>query len=62
MSRGDWISWAVFAFIGFNLAWLGLVEKYVSQWVGAIIGLLISLAVFKYGPRQEEEEEEEDKE
>lgn len=57
MSNGNWIFWAIMVFIGFNLIWLGLVERFVPQWVGAIIGLFISLAIVKYGPREKEEEE-----
>jgi hypothetical protein len=54
---GNWLFWGIMAFIGFNLIWLGLVERFIPQWVGAIIGFLILLAVFKYGPREKDEEE-----
>lgn len=57
MSKGNWIFWASMVFIGFNLIWLGLVERFVPQWVGTIIGLFIFLAIVKYGPREKEEEE-----
>lgn len=56
MSMGNWLFWSILFFIGFNLLWLGLVESFVPQWAGAIIALLISLALFKYGPREKEEE------
>jgi Flp pilus assembly protein protease CpaA len=58
MSRGNWIFWSIIVFIGFNLLWLGTVEAYVTQWVGAVIGLIISVALFKYGPREDEMKEE----
>jgi len=57
MSMGNWIFWGIMVFIGFNLIWLGLVERFVPQWVGTIIGIFIFLAIFKYGPREKEEEE-----
>ncbi len=57
MSKGNWIFWAVMAFIGFNLIWLGLVERFIPQWVGLIVALSIALAIVKNGPREREEEE-----
>jgi predicted small integral membrane protein len=57
MSMGNWLFWGIMTFIGVNLIWLGLVERFVPQWVGAIIGFLLLLAVFKYGPREKDEEE-----
>jgi predicted small integral membrane protein len=57
MTPGTWFFMAVLAWIGFNLFWLGVVEKYVPMWVGAIIATLLAIAVFKYGPRPREEEE-----
>ncbi|MCK4789319.1 MAG: hypothetical protein KAV87_36590 [Desulfobacteraceae bacterium] len=57
MTPGTWFFMAVLAWIGFNLFWLGVVEKYVPMWVGAIIATLLAIAVFKYGPREKEEEE-----
>jgi len=59
MTTGDWIFWAVIAWLSVNLIWLGLVEKFIPLWVGYIIGLLIAVVIFKYGPRVGEEEEEE---
>lgn len=57
MTPGTWFFMAVLVWIGFNLFWLGVVEKYVPMWVGAIIATLLAIAVFKYGPRPDEEEE-----
>ncbi len=57
MTPGTWFFWAVMAFIGFNLIWLKLVERFIPQWVGLIIAIFIALAIFKYGPREKEEEE-----
>jgi len=60
MTRGDWIFWAVIAWLGFNLIWLGLLDGIAPLWVGWIIGFLIGFVIFKYGPRVGEEEEEEE--
>ena len=57
MTPGTWFFMAVLVWIGFNFLWLGVVEKYVPMWVGAIIATLLAIAVFKYGPRPREEEE-----
>ena len=58
MTPGTWFFMAILVWVGFNLVWLGAVEKYVPMWVGAIIATLLAIAVFKYGPRPQEEEEE----
>ncbi|MBW2058316.1 MAG: hypothetical protein JRH07_11480 [Deltaproteobacteria bacterium] len=60
MTMGNWLFWAVMAWIGFNLLWLRFVERFVPQLVGAIIATFIAMVLFKYGPRPEEEEEEEE--
>ena len=57
MTMGNWLFWGIMTFIGVNLIWLGLVETFVPQWVGAIIGFLLFLTIVKYGPREKEEEE-----
>ncbi|MBA7647767.1 hypothetical protein ES703_55546 [subsurface metagenome] len=57
MSMGNRLFWSIIFFVGFNLLWLGLVERFAPQWIGAIIALLFSLAFFKYGPREKEGEE-----
>ena len=59
MTPGTWFFMAALAWVGFSFFWLGVVEKYVPMWVGAIIATLLAIAVFKYGPRPREEEEEE---
>jgi len=59
MTMGTWLFWGMMAWIGFNFFWLKFVERFVPQWVGAIIATVIAMALFKYGPRPEEEEEEE---
>ncbi len=58
MARGEWLVWGIFAFIGTIFLWLGLLERFVPLWVGAIIGVIAFIAIFKYGPRIKEEEEE----
>ncbi len=59
MTLGDRITWGIFSFIGTIFLWLGLLEEYVPLWVGAIVGVIIFIAIFKYGPPVKEEEEEE---
>lgn len=58
MTPGTWFFMAVLVWVGFNFVWLGVVEKYVPMWVGAIIATVLAILVFKYGPRPQEEEEE----
>ncbi len=58
MTLGDRIVWGIFAFVGTIFLWLGLLERFVPLWVGAIVGVIAFLAIFKYGPRIKEEEEE----
>ncbi|MDH5781431.1 MAG: hypothetical protein OEZ07_02545 [Dehalococcoidia bacterium] len=53
---GTWLFWAIMAWIGFNFVWLKFVERFVPQWVGAIIATVIAMTLFKYGPRPKEEE------
>lgn len=54
MTTGNWIFWGVMGFIGVNLLWLGLLEKYVPQWIGAIAGGLVFLLSIVLGPRPRE--------
>ena len=57
MTPGTWFFMAVMVWVGFNFVWLGIVEKYVPMWVGAIIATILAIATFKCGPRPLEEEE-----
>lgn len=59
MTWGNWLFWSILAFVGTIFLWLGLLERFVPLWVGAIIGFVVFLTLFKYGPRIKEEEEEE---
>jgi glycerol uptake facilitator-like aquaporin len=59
MTMGTWLFWGIMAWIGCNFFWLKFVERFVPQWVGALIATVTAMALFKYGPRPEEEEEEE---
>ena len=59
MTVGNWFFWAVMVWIGINLIWLRLAERFVPQWIGAIIATFVAMALVKYGPRPKEEEEEE---
>ncbi len=61
MTGGNWLFWSVMVWIAVNVLWIGLIEMYVSQWVGLIIATLLAIATFKWGPRPREikgEEEE----
>lgn len=60
MTMGNWLFWSIMSWIFFNLLWLRFVEKFVPQWVGAIIATVIAFLLFKYGPRPKEEEAEEE--
>ncbi len=57
MTWGNWLFWAILAFVGTIFLWLGLLERFLPLLVGAITGFVIFLALFKYGPRPKEEEE-----
>ena len=57
MTAGNWFFWAVMVWIGINFVWLRFGERFVPQWVGAIIAAAIAMVLFKYGPRPKEEEE-----
>ena len=59
MTAGNWFFWAVMVWIGINLVWLKLAERFLPQWMGAIIATVVAMALLKYGPRPKEEEEEE---
>ncbi|MBC7188747.1 hypothetical protein H5U35_00825 [Candidatus Aerophobetes bacterium] len=62
MSMGNWLFWSILCWVFFNLAWLKFVERFVPQWIGAIVATFIAIVVFKFGPRPSEEEEEEEEE
>lgn len=60
MSNGNWRFWGIIAWIGTIFIWIGVLERFAPIWVGAIIGFLIFIAIYKYGPRPKEEAEEEE--
>ena len=60
MSNGNWRFWGIMAWIGTIFIWIGVLERFAPVWVGAIIGLVVCLALIKYGPRPTEKEEEEE--
>ena len=45
MTTGNWLFWAVMAWIGINLIWLRFAERFMPQWVGAIIATGIAMAL-----------------
>ena len=59
MTMGNWLFWSIMVWLGFNFTWLKFIEQSVPQLVGAAIATVLSILVFKYGPRPQEEEEEE---
>ncbi len=60
MTTGNWIFWAIIAWVGINFLWLALFEKFITQWVGFAIATTAAVWVFKYGPRPEDSEEEDE--
>ncbi len=60
MTMGNWLFWSIMVWMGFNFAWLKFIEHSVPQWVGAVIATVLSVLVFKFGPRPQEEDEEEE--
>ena len=58
MTWGNWLFWGIMAFIGVILLWLGILERFIPLWIGAVLAFVLFLALFKYGPRPREEEEE----
>ena len=57
MTWGNWLFWGILAFVGIIFLWLGLLEQFLPLWLGAVIGCIVFLVLFKYGPRVREEEE-----
>ncbi len=57
MTSGNWLFWGVLAFVGIIFLWLGLLEQFLPLWPGAVIGFIVFLLLFIYGPRVREEEE-----
>jgi hypothetical protein len=57
MTWGNWLFWGILAFVGIIFLWLGLLERYLPLWVGAIAGFVVFLTFLKYGPRIKEAEE-----
>ncbi|MBA7604039.1 hypothetical protein ES703_11157 [subsurface metagenome] len=57
LSAGTWRFWGIMVFIGVNILWVGVLEKFAPIWVGIIIGAVIMIAIMKYGPQPMEEEE-----
>jgi hypothetical protein len=58
MTWGNWLFWGIIAFVGVILLWLGILERFVPLWIGAVLAFILFLALFRYGPRPKEEEEE----
>jgi hypothetical protein len=54
LTWGNWLFWGIIAFVGLNFLWLALIEEYVPQWVGSLIGLIIGFVLFRYGPRPDQ--------
>ena len=54
MTTGNWIFWGIMGFIGVNLIWIGLVERYLPQWIGATLGVAVLVLCIVIGPRPRE--------
>jgi hypothetical protein len=59
MTVGNWLFWGIMTFIITNFLWLGLLEEFIPQWIGALVGFFLFLVLLIYGPREKEEETEE---
>ncbi len=58
MTMGNWLYWGILAFFGINFFWLGFMEMYLPQWVGAVLGVAAFLALLIWGPRPLPEKDE----
>jgi len=56
MTTGNWIFWAIIAWIGVNFIWMGVFPN-LPAWIGTIIATVIAAATIKLGPRPKEEDE-----
>ena len=59
MTIGNWVFWAILVWIGVNFLWLALIERYVPQYVGAILATVAAAVVIRFGPRPLDGEEDE---
>ena len=58
MTWGNWLFWGILAFVGINFLWLGWLELYIPQWIGALVGFIAFLAALIFGPRETQQQEE----
>ena len=56
MTWGNWLFWGIMAFVGIMLLWLGVLELFIPLWVGAIIALIVFIALLAWGPREQGED------
>ena len=60
LKLSDRITWAVLLWVFLNLLWLRFIEKFIPQWVGAIILTAAAVAFVLFGPRPVEAPEDDD--
>lgn len=58
MTMGNWLFWAIIAWIGVNFIWIGVFPN-LPAWIGTIIATALAFVIFKFGPRPKEDHEEE---
>ena len=56
MTWGNWLFWGIMAFVGIVLLWLGVLERFIPLWVGAIVALIVFIVLLVWGPREQEED------
>ncbi|MGA2478133.1 MAG: hypothetical protein ABSG63_05215 [Spirochaetia bacterium] len=60
LKLSDRITWAVLLWVFLNLIWLRFIEKFVPQWVAAIIFTAAAVAFILFGPRPVDAPDDED--
>lgn len=55
MTWGNRLFWGIIVFIGINLFWIGLLERFAPVWIGTILGIAFIVGYLKYGPRPKDE-------
>ena len=56
MTWGNWLFWGIMAFVGIFLLWVGVLELFIPLWVGAIVALIVFIALLAWGPREQQED------
>lgn len=51
MTRADKVFWSIVVIILIGLLWLKFVEKYLSAWLGLVVGLAMAALIVKFGEK-----------